>query len=110
MSPRQGMSAEFAYKVHEDPRVENTDVVETLMIVSATFRVSFSSLSAFLAGEGRGARDEEAECVYLTEIELSLAAEQRDENENEFTGVYSLPAIKAQEIALARPFNSRIVK
>jgi len=62
----------------------------------------------------RGARSEgeeaEFECVYLTEIELSLAAEQRDENENEFTGVYSLPAIKAQEIALARLFNSRIVK
>lgn len=52
------------------------------------------------------------ECVYWTEIELSFAGKQRDENENG-TGVYSLPAIKAQEIALTRhrrPFNLRVVK
>jgi len=52
------------------------------------------------------------ECIYWTEIELSFAGKQRDENENG-TDVYSLPTIKTQEIALTchrRPFNSRVVK
>lgn len=47
--------------------------------------------------------------IHLTEIELGFAAKQYDENENG-TGVYSLPAIKTQEIAFVRSFNSRIVK
>lgn len=55
---------------------------ETLMTVSGIRFASFCSLSAFLP-EGKEAR---FECVihilYLTEIELSLAGEQRDENEN----------------------------
>lgn len=75
-------------------------------VSSRSLRYPRSSLTVTIREEG-----ERFKCTYLTEIELSFAR-QRDENENG-TGVYSLPAIKAQEVSLAhrdRTFNSRVVK